>query len=78
MIEGTVKSYNSKNGFGFIKTKTDGDVFVHYTAILSTGFKSLEVGDHVQFVIAEGENGPQAAKVTRVEDPERPSAATED
>ncbi|ACD66012.1 MULTISPECIES: cold shock domain-containing protein [Sulfurihydrogenibium] len=66
-ITGTVKWFNSKKGFGFI-TRDDGqgDVFVHFSAIQSRGFKTLEEGQKVEFEIAQDEKGPKAANVVRV------------
>lgn len=66
MLTGTVKSYSEQRGFGFITTPADGDVFVYYTAILGEGFRKLVAGQTVQFVIVQGQRGPQAAKVTPV------------
>ena len=66
-ITGTVKWFNSKKGFGFI-TRDDGqgDVFVHFSAIQSRGFKTLEEGQKVEFEITQDEKGPKAANVVRV------------
>ncbi len=66
-ITGTVKWFNSKKGFGFI-TRDDGqgDVFVHFSAIQSRGFKTLEEGQKVEFEIVQDEKGPKAANVVRV------------
>ena len=66
MLTGKVKSYNEQRGFGFITTLADGDVFVYYTGIIGEGFRKLEAGQTVQFVIVQGMRGPQAAKVTPV------------
>jgi CspA family cold shock protein len=64
---GKVKWFNSRKGYGFI-TKDDGeDVFVHYSAISGEGFRSLREGDRVEFEVAQGEKGPQAANVSRVD-----------
>ena len=66
---GTVKWFNNSKGFGFIGRIDGGkDVFVHYTAILGDGFRTLNEGDVVDFEIAEGPKGPQAASV-RVANP---------
>ena len=64
-INGTVKWFNNAKGFGFI-TREDGgkDVFVHYSAISSDGYKSLNEGDRVHFEVVAGSNGPQAADVS--------------
>jgi CspA family cold shock protein len=66
-ITGTVKWFNSKKGFGFI-TRDDGqgDVFVHFSAIQSRGFKTLEEGQKVEFEIAQDEKGPKAVNVVKV------------
>lgn len=66
MLTGKVKSYNEQRGFGFITHPADGDVFVYYTGIIGEGFRKLEAGQTVQFVIVQGMRGPQAAKVTPV------------
>ncbi len=68
MAEGTVKWFNDSKGFGFI-TPDEGekDCFVHYSAILGDGFKSLAEGDRVQFEVGEGPKGPAAENVTRLE-----------
>ncbi|MEA1884081.1 MAG: cold-shock protein [Thermotogota bacterium] len=67
MEKGTVKWFNTQKGYGFI-TKEDGeDVFVHYSAIKSEGFKNLEEGQKVEFEVQEGSKGPQAAEVSVVE-----------
>jgi cold shock protein len=67
-LTGTVKWFNNAKGFGFIG-RDDGsaDVFVHYSAINSDGYKSLQEGDHVEFEIVEGQKGPQAGNVVRVQ-----------
>ncbi|HRW35918.1 MAG: cold-shock protein [Thermotogota bacterium] len=67
MVKGTVKWFNTQKGYGFI-TKEDGeDVFVHYSAIKTEGFKNLEEGQKVEFEVQEGSKGPQAAEVSVVE-----------
>jgi CspA family cold shock protein len=69
-IAGTVKWFNESKGFGFITPEepVDGvdDVFVHFTAITGSGFRTLEEGEAVNFELGEGPRGPQASKVTRV------------
>jgi len=62
-MTGTVKWFNAEKGFGFIEREDGDDVFVHFSAIQSEGFKTLEEGQEVQFEIVEGERGPQAANV---------------
>lgn len=65
MINGTVKWFNDSKGFGFLESP-DGDVFVHFSAINSDGFKSLTEGQEVTFDVVEGAKGPAAANVTAV------------
>ena len=67
-LKGTVKWFNNAKGFGFIG-REDGssDVFVHYSAINIEGYKSLQEGDQVEFEIVDGQKGPQAGNVTRVQ-----------
>lgn len=65
-MKGTVKWFNAEKGYGFIETEEGGDVFVHYSAIQTDGFKSLEEGQSVEFDIVEGARGPQAANVVKL------------
>ncbi|ANZ63401.1 hypothetical protein AYR62_04435 [Secundilactobacillus paracollinoides] len=76
MIKGTVDRYNEQNGFGFIKSETGENVFVHYTGIEMAGYKSLQPGQKVEFVIVEGQKGPQAARVRPVSQQDEASAQT--
>ena len=62
---GTVKWFNEAKGFGFIEQEEGKDVFVHYSAIAGSGFKTLNEGDKVQFEIVDGPKGPAAANVTK-------------
>lgn len=66
MNNGTVKWFNSEKGFGFIERENGGDVFVHFSAIVEDGYKSLEEGQNVEFEIVEGERGEQAANVVKM------------
>jgi CspA family cold shock protein len=65
---GTVKWFNDQKGFGFIEREGESDVFVHYSAIKESGFKTLTEGDHVQFEVTDGPKGPQASNVSRTSD----------
>lgn len=65
-ITGTVKWFNDAKGFGFISREGGPDVFVHFSAIESSGFKSLGEGDKVEFEVAQGQKGPQAAEVKKI------------
>lgn len=66
MNNGTVKWFNAEKGFGFIERENGGDVFVHFSAIVEDGYKSLEEGQSVEFDIVEGERGGQAANVVKM------------
>ncbi|MGP4047947.1 cold-shock protein [Streptomyces sp. 2A115] len=64
MAQGTVKWFNAEKGFGFIAQAEGGpDVFVHYSEIDSSGFRSLEENQHVEFDVVQGPKGPQASRV---------------
>ncbi|USG68534.1 cold-shock protein CspD [Brevibacillus ruminantium] len=66
MVIGKVKWFNAEKGFGFIEREDGDDVFVHFSAIQGSGFKSLEEGQSVEFDIVEGNRGPQAANVNKL------------
>jgi cold shock protein len=67
MVQGTVKWFNAEKGFGFLTVDGGGpDVFVHYSAILADGFRSLDEGERVEFEIAQGQKGPQADSVRAI------------
>jgi CspA family cold shock protein len=63
MATGTVKWFNAEKGFGFITQDGGGDLFVHYSAITSGGFRTLEEGQKVEFEVAQGPKGAQAENV---------------
>jgi len=63
-IVGTVKWFNASKGYGFIARENGPDVFVHYSAIQSEGFRNLEEGQKVEFEVEQGNKGPQATNVT--------------
>jgi CspA family cold shock protein len=64
-VTGKVKWFNNAKGYGFIGQDGGSDVFVHYTAIMAEGYKTLQEGDPVEFEIVQGQKGPQAANVTK-------------
>jgi cold shock protein len=66
MKNGKVKWFNAEKGFGFIETEEGNDVFVHFSAIQSEGFKSLDEGQEVSFEVVEGARGPQASNVVKL------------
>ncbi len=65
MVEGTVKWFNDAKGFGFIEQDGGSDVFVHHTAIVGDGFKTLEEGQKVTFEVVDGAKGPAAENVVK-------------
>ncbi|MDT8914441.1 cold-shock protein [Amycolatopsis sp. PS_44_ISF1] len=67
MAQGSVKWFNGEKGFGFIAQDGGGpDVFVHYSEIQGSGFKSLDEGQRVEFEIGQGQKGPQAQRVVAI------------
>ena len=69
-MQGQVKWFNNSKGYGFIGHEGGPDIFVHYTAILDAGYRTLSEGDSVEFEIAHGASGPQAANVTKTPKPQ--------
>ena len=65
-MQGKVKWFNAEKGYGFIEGQDGKDVFVHFSAIVQDGFKSLEEGQEVEFDVVEGARGPQAANVVKL------------
>jgi CspA family cold shock protein len=66
MESGTVKWFNADKGFGFIEVEGGSDVFVHFSAIVGDGYKSLDEGQRVEFNIVKGNRGPQAENVVKL------------
>lgn len=66
MSKGTVKWFNDQKGFGFITSEDGSDVFVHFSGIVSEGFKTLKEGQAVEYDVTDGNKGPQAVNVTVV------------
>jgi CspA family cold shock protein len=66
MAQGTVKWFNSEKGYGFIEQEGGPDLFVHYSAIQGSGYRSLEDGQAVEFEVTQGPKGPQADQVRRI------------
>ncbi|MEA1933310.1 MAG: cold-shock protein [Thermodesulfobacteriota bacterium] len=66
MNKGTVKWFNASKGFGFIEQEDGEDIFVHYSAIQTDGYKSLDEGASVSFEVVEGQKGPAAANVVQL------------
>jgi len=67
MANGKVKWFNEKKGFGFIEQENGKDVFVHHSAIMGKGFKTLSIGQSVSFEVINGAKGPAAANVNTSE-----------
>jgi cold shock protein len=65
-VVGKIKWFNNSKGYGFIGRDDGPDVFVHYSAIVGDGYRSLQEGDSVEFEITTGQKGPQAANVSKV------------
>jgi CspA family cold shock protein len=61
--QGIVKWFNGSKGYGFIERDSGEDVFVHFSAIVGDGFRNLDEGQRVEFVVTQGEKGPQAQEV---------------
>ena len=66
MKTGNVKWFNAEKGFGFISVEGEDDVFVHFSAILTEGFKTLDEGQTVEFEVEQGVKGPQAKNVVKI------------
>ena len=66
MAQGTVKWFNAEKGFGFISREDGDDVFVHHSAIVGEGYRSLDEGQQVSFDVTQGKKGPQASNVTKL------------
>ncbi len=67
MAQGTVKWFNGEKGYGFITSDEDGkDLFVHFSEIQASGFRSLDENDRVEFTVGSGPKGPQATQVRKI------------
>ena len=66
MAQGIVKWFNDRKGYGFISQEDGNDVFVHFSSIEATGYKTLSEGDNVDFEIEESDRGPEAKNVNKV------------
>jgi CspA family cold shock protein len=64
--QGIVKWFNGSKGYGFIERESGEDVFVHYSAIIGDGFRNLDEGQRVEFIITQGQKGPQASEVVAI------------
>lgn len=64
--QGTVKWFNAEKGFGFIEVEGGKDVFVHFSAIVGEGYKTLDEGQRVEFNVVQGNRGPQAENVVKL------------
>ncbi|QWB95695.1 cold shock domain-containing protein [Mycoplasmatota bacterium] len=65
-MKGVVKWFDADKGYGFISSEDNKDIFVHFSAIQSEGYKSLAEGDKVEFEVKDGERGPQATNVVKL------------
>lgn len=65
-VKGTVKWFNESKGFGFIEQESGPDVFAHFSAIASDGFKTLAEGQQVEFTLSQGQKGPQAENIVAI------------
>ena len=66
MAQGIVKWFNDRKGYGFISQEDGNDVFVHFSSIEATGYKTLSEGDNVEFEVEESDRGPEAKNVNKV------------
>ena len=66
MAKGKIKWFSNQKGYGFITSESGKDVFVHYSAIIGEGYKSLNEGDEVEFEVTQGPKGEQATNVKKV------------
>jgi cold shock protein len=66
LVRGRVKRFDNSKGYGFIERSDGPDVFVHYTAIVGEGYRTLDEGDFVEFEVVQGPKGPQADNVVRI------------
>jgi CspA family cold shock protein len=64
--QGVVKWFNSSKGYGFIERDSGGDIFVHFSAMVADGYRTLEEGQRVEFIVTQGEKGPQAQEVSKL------------